>query len=65
MAARLATPAAKNIVADTTPFDDPVPPGVDNLDLITFLFYYHDTTYMNVDRAKIDDKMFESRAVVM
>jgi len=31
---------------------------VSNLDLITFLFYYHDTTYMTVDRAKMDAKMF-------
>jgi predicted methyltransferase len=58
LAARMATPAAKNIVADTAPFDDPAPAGVDNLDMITFLFYYHDTTYMNVDRAKMDAKMF-------
>jgi predicted methyltransferase len=58
LAARLTTPAAKNIVADTAPFDDPVPPGVSDLDLITFLFYYHDTTYMAVDRAKMDAKMF-------
>jgi predicted methyltransferase len=58
LAARMATPAAKNIVADTAPFDDPVPPGVHDLDLITFLFYYHDTTYMTVDRAQMDAKMF-------
>ena len=57
-AARLATPAMKNAVADVTPFDDPVPAGVNDLDLITFLFYYHDTTYMTVDRAKMDAKMF-------
>ncbi len=57
-AARVATPAGKNIIADTAPFDDPIPPGVSNLDLITFLFYYHDTTYMTVDRAKMDSKMF-------
>src|SRR5580692_10471907 len=44
-AARMTTPAAKNIVADTAPYDDPVPPGVSNLDAITFLFYYHDTSY--------------------
>src|SRR5271168_4255005 len=37
-AARLATPAMKNVVADIRPFDDPVPPGVHNLDLVTFLF---------------------------
>ena len=57
-AARLATPAGKNIVADNAPFDDPIPPGVRDLDLITFLFYYHDTSYMNVDRAQMDRKLF-------
>ena len=57
-AARMATPAMKDAVADVAPFDDPVPPGVGDLDLITFLFYYHDTTYMNVDRAAMDQKMF-------
>jgi predicted methyltransferase len=56
--ARLATQAGKNIVADTAPFDDPIPPGVADLDLITFLFYYHDTSYMNVDRAQMDHKLF-------
>ena len=40
------------------PFDDPVPPGVHDLDLVTFLFFYHDTTYMNVDRAEMDRKLF-------
>jgi predicted methyltransferase len=57
-AARMATPAAKNIVPDTMPFDIPIPPGVTDLDMITFLFYYHDTTYMNVDRGKMDAAMF-------
>src|SRR5215471_2926743 len=55
---RLKTPAMKNVVADVRPFDDPVPPGVLDLDLITFLFYYHDTTYMAVDRAAMDGKLF-------
>ena len=48
----------KNIVADIAPFDDPIPPGVQDLDLITFLFYYHDTSYMNVDRAQMNRKLF-------
>jgi predicted methyltransferase len=56
--ARLATPAMKNVVADTAPFDDPVPAGVQDFDLITFLFYYHDTTYMTVDRAQMNRKLF-------
>jgi predicted methyltransferase len=56
--ARLQSPAMKDAVADTAPFDDPVPPGAHDLDLITFLFYYHDTTYMTVDRAAMNAKLF-------
>lgn len=56
--ARLKTPAMKNVVADFRPYDDPVPPGAAPLDLITFFFAYHDTTYMPVDRAKMDKAMF-------
>ena len=56
--ARLKTPAMKDAVADIRPFDDPIPPGVQNLDMITFLFFYHDTAYMKVDRAEMDRKMF-------
>ena len=55
---RLNSPAMKNVVADIRPFDDPVPPGVHDLDLVTFLFLYHDTTYMNVDRTEMDRKLF-------
>ena len=57
-AARLATPAMKNAVSLSQPFDDPVPADVRDLDAITFLFFYHDTTYMQVDRAQMDRKLF-------
>jgi predicted methyltransferase len=57
-AARLATPAMKNAVNLSQPFDDPVPADVHDLDAITFLFFYHDTTYMNVDRAQMDRRLF-------
>ncbi len=56
--ARLKTPAMSNAAFDQRPFDDPIAPDMPALDLITFLFYYHDTTYMNVDRAAMDRKMF-------
>ena len=56
--ARLKSPAMKDVVADIRPFDDPIPPGVHDLDFITFLFYYHDTTYMAVDRAQMNRKLF-------
>jgi predicted methyltransferase len=58
LAARMATPAMKNAVADTAAFDDPIPAGVGDFDLITFLFYYHDTTYMSVDRTQMNRKLF-------
>jgi len=56
--ARLKTPAMSDAAADVRPFDDPIAPDMPKLDLITFLFYYHDTTYMKVDRAAMDQKMF-------
>jgi predicted methyltransferase len=48
----------KNITPELRPFDDPVPADVHDLDVITFLFFYHDTTYMGVDRAKMDHALF-------
>jgi predicted methyltransferase len=56
--ARLANPAMKNGVSLLRPFDDPVPADVHDLDAITFLFFYHDTTYMEVDRAQMDRRLF-------
>jgi predicted methyltransferase len=56
--ARMKTDAMKNVTALDRPFDDPVPEDVKNLDLITFFFFYHDTTYMAVDRAAMDKKLF-------
>jgi len=55
---RAQKPAMKNVVHVIRDFDDPVPPGVSGLDLITFFFAYHDVTYMPVDRAEMDKKMF-------
>ena len=59
-AARMQHPAMKDVVADVRPFDDPAPPGVGNLDLITFFFGYHDTTYLPVDRAKMNRALFDA-----
>jgi predicted methyltransferase len=56
--AREKTPAGKNIVALARPFDDPLPSDVRDLDLIAFLFFYHDTTYMAVDRAEMNRKLY-------
>ena len=48
----------KNVVHLVRDYDDPIPPDVSALDMITFFFAYHDTTYMPVDRAKMNQKMF-------
>jgi len=48
----------KNVVHLIRDYDDPIPPDVSGLDMITFFFAYHDTTYMPVDRAKMNQKMF-------
>src|SRR5882762_11516796 len=57
-AARAATPSMKNSVAVVKPYDDPLPANVHDLDMITYLFFYHDTTYLNVDRAQMNRKLF-------
>jgi len=56
-AARMKSPAMANAVAQIQSYDDPAA-GLPPLDLITFLFAYHDTTYMEVDRAKMDKALF-------
>jgi predicted methyltransferase len=55
---RAQKPAMKNVVHVIRNFDDPVPPEVSGLDLITFFFAYHDVTYMEVDRAAMNRKLF-------
>jgi predicted methyltransferase len=55
---RAQKPAMKNVVHVIRDFDDPIPPDVSNLDMITFFFAYHDITYMPVDRAAMNKKMF-------
>ncbi len=55
---RARTPAMKDVVHVIRNYDDPIPPDVSGLDLITFFFAYHDVTYMPVDRAEMNKKMF-------
>ena len=57
---RAQKPAMKNVVHVIRDFGDPIPPDVAGLDLITFFFAYHDVTYMPVDRAEMNRKMFAS-----
>ncbi len=55
--ARRKSPAMRNAAAQIRPYNDPAA-GLPPLDLITFLFAYHDTTYMDVDRATMDKALF-------
>jgi predicted methyltransferase len=55
---RAEKPAMKNVMHLIRNYDDPVPPEVQGLDLITFFFAYHDVTYMSVDRATMNKKLF-------
>jgi len=55
---RARKPAMKNVVHVVRNYDDPIPPDIGGLDLITFFFAYHDMTYMPVDRAEMNRKMF-------
>ena len=59
-AERAKSPAMKNVTLLERPFDDPVPANVTNLNLITFFYGYHDTTYLPVDRAKMDKALFKA-----
>jgi predicted methyltransferase len=56
--ARAKSPAMKNAVRVERPFEDPLPPGVAGLDLITFFFFYHDTVHLGVDRAQMNRRLF-------
>ena len=58
--ARAKTPAMKNAVRVERPFEDPLPPGVGGLDLVTFYFFYHDTVHLGVDRARMNRRLYEA-----
>jgi predicted methyltransferase len=48
----------KNLAPVIRNYDDPVPPEVSNLDLVTIYFSYHDLVHMGVDRAAMNRKVF-------
>lgn len=57
---RAKKPVMGNVVRVVRDYDDPLPPGVGQLDVITFFFAYHDLGYMEVDRAKMNRRMFDA-----
>jgi predicted methyltransferase len=55
--ARQGKPVMKDVMRLVRNFDDPLPAEVGGFDVITFFFYYHDTTYMQVDRALMNKRL--------
>ncbi|HUP95129.1 MAG TPA: hypothetical protein VM164_09475 [Burkholderiales bacterium] len=60
LAERIKRGAFENIIPVTREFDDPVPADLRNLDLVTFNFVYHDTTWLGTDRAKMNRAIFNA-----
>ena len=56
--ARAKKDVMKNVVRTVRPYDDPLPAVVREVDLITFFFAYHDTTFMKVDREQMNKRLF-------
>jgi predicted methyltransferase len=55
---RLADQPQGNFIPVYRPFDDPVPPEAPKLDLVTLILNYHDISYLPVDRAKMNERIF-------
>jgi predicted methyltransferase len=55
---RLAANPQAGIAVVTRPFDDPVPPEAAPLDLVTLVLNYHDISYLPVDRARMNQRLF-------
>ena len=58
LAKRLADHPQANLNVVARPFEDPVPGETPKLDLITLVNNYHDITYLDVDRAKMNARLF-------
>ena len=59
---RLTDHPQANFVVVERPFEDPVPDQAGKLDLITLILNYHDITYLPVDRAKMNARLFSALA---
>jgi predicted methyltransferase len=55
---RLADQPQANFIVVLRPFEDPVPDQAGKLDLVTLVNNYHDITYLPVDRAKMNGKIY-------
>ena len=60
LAARLAKPAAANVVSVVRPFESPPPADLPaaSLDLVTLMFNYHDMGHLGIDRTRLNAAIF-------
>ncbi|MCA9607175.1 MAG: class I SAM-dependent methyltransferase [Myxococcales bacterium] len=57
---RLARPALSNVVLVEREMDAPIPPDAQGLDAVIFILAYHDTIWMQTDRAAMNRAIFEA-----
>jgi len=57
---RLSNHPQPNIIPIVRPFEDPITDAIPKLDLITIIMNYHDFAYMPVDRAKMNQRLFNA-----
>ncbi|MEP7126556.1 MAG: methyltransferase domain-containing protein, partial [Byssovorax sp.] len=57
---RLAKPVMKNVVRVDREFDDPLPAEAHDLDAVFMVLFYHDTVWMETDRAKMNAAVFKA-----
>jgi predicted methyltransferase len=57
---RLARPVMKNVVRVDREFDDPLPAEAHDLDAVFMVLFYHDTVWMETDRAKMNTAIFKA-----
>ena len=56
--ARLEKPVMKGVVRVDRDFDDPFPKDMGPLDAVTMVLFYHDTVWLEVDRAAMNKAVF-------
>jgi predicted methyltransferase len=57
---RLAKPIMKNVVRVDREFDDPLPAEAHDLDAVFMVLFYHDTVWMETDRARMNSAVFKA-----
>ncbi len=58
--ARLAKPVMHNVVRVDREFDDPLPLEAKELDAVLLVLFYHDTVWLDTDRAQMNRAIFDA-----